>query len=156
MDIRDTSPADAGPMAELLNAIIAIGGTTAHQEPKTPDQVRQGYIDGPDVRTSVLAEEGTQVIGWQSIDFWQGGFHIGSFVRPGIQARGVGAQMFALTLERARAQGITEIIASIRADNVPGLAFYAKMGFEDFAQDPDFALKDGRVVGRIHRKLSLV
>ena len=156
MLIRDTTPADAGPMADLLNAIIAIGGTTAHREPKSPEAVRQGYIDGPEVRTSVLAEEGGQVIGWQSIDFWQGGFHIGSFVRPGIQARGVGAQMFALTLERARAQGIPEIIASIRADNVPGLAFYAKMGFVDFACDPDFALKDGTVVGRVHRKLSLV
>ncbi|WP_413694538.1 N-acetyltransferase family protein [Rhodobacter sp. KR11] len=155
MLIRDTRPADAAEMADLLNAIIAIGGTTAHQEPKSPDQVRKGYIDGPEVRTSVLAQDG-QVIGWQSIDVWQGGFHIGSFVRPGIQARGVGAQMFALTLQRARAAGIPEIIASIRADNVPGLAFYAKMGFVDFAHDPDFALKDGTVVGRIHRKLSLV
>ncbi|NBZ86536.1 GNAT family N-acetyltransferase [Stagnihabitans tardus] len=156
MEIRDTSPADAAEMAELLNAIIAIGGTTAHQEPKTPDQVRQGYIDGPGVRTSVLACEGGRVIGWQSIEHWEGGFHIGSFVRPGIQARGVGAAMFARTLAQARAAGIPEIIASIRADNVPGLAFYAKMGFRDFAQDPDFALKDGRVVGRVHRKLSLV
>lgn len=155
MDIRDTSPADAAPMAELLNAIIAIGGTTAHQEPKTAEQIRQGYIDGPEVRTSVLAEDQGQVIGWQSIDFWQGGFHIGSFVRPGIQARGIGAAMFALTLERARAQAIPEIIASIRADNVPGLAFYARMGFVDFAHDPDFALKDGTRVGRIHRRLTL-
>lgn len=156
MLIRDATSDDAAAMAEVLNAVIALGGTTAHENPKSPQTVRQDYIDGPEVRTSVLAEEGDQVIGWQSIGHWQGQMHIGSFVRPGIQARGTGAAMFALTLQRARAQGMTEIIASIRADNVPGLAFYAKMGFVDFASEPGFALKDGRVVGRIHRRLTLV
>jgi L-amino acid N-acyltransferase YncA len=155
MEIRDTIPQDAAEMASVLNAIIAIGGTTAHQEPKTADQVRRGYVDGPEVRTSVLASEGGQVLGWQAIDFWQGGFHIGSFVRPGIQARGVGAAMFSSTLVRARAQGIAEIIASIRADNLAGLRFYAKMGFVDFAHEPDFALMDGTRVGRVHRRLQL-
>lgn len=156
MEIRDATPADASAMAELLNAIIAIGGTTAHQEPTTPAKVILHCIAGPDVRTSVVAVEGGEVIGWQAIEKWQGQMHIGSFVRPGIQARGVGSALFALTLARARALGIPEIIASIRADNVPGLAFYARMGFQDFAHDPDFALKDGTVVGRIHRRLTLV
>ena len=60
----------------------------------------------------------------------------------------------AATAADARA-GVTAIIASIRADNVPGLAYYARLGFVDFAHDPDFALTDGRIVGRVHRRYDI-
>jgi L-amino acid N-acyltransferase YncA len=64
--------------------------------------------------------------------------------------------MFDLTCALLRDKGVAEIIASIRADNVPGLAYYARIGFKDYAHEPDFALKDGRVVGRVHRRFDLV
>lgn len=47
-------------------------------------------------------------------------------------------------LERS---GVRHIIASIRADNMPGLACHARAGF---------ALTDRRVVRRNHRRFSLV
>jgi len=156
MEIRDTTPEDAGPMADLLNAIIAIGGTTAHQVPKTAEAVRTAYIDGPAVRISVLAWDQGQVIGWQAVDQWQSEMHIGSFVRPGGQARGVGVAMFARTLAQAKAQGIPALVASIRADNLAGLRYYAKLGFADFAHEPDFVLETGARVGRVHRRLTVV
>lgn len=155
MITRRARPEDAEAMAALLNDIIAIGGTTAHQHPKSVEAVRVDYIDGPEVQTSVVAEDGGQIIGWQSISLYQGESHIGTFVQPGIQARGVGAALFALTREQAQAAGITRIAATIRADNAPGLAYYARIGFRDTGSDPDFALDDGRVVGRIHRHLDL-
>jgi L-amino acid N-acyltransferase YncA len=152
---RPSRPEDAEAMAAILNRIIAIGGTTAHQAPKSPGQVRHDYIDGPDVQTSVVAEQGGQVVGWQSVGLWQGDSHIGTFVEPGLQAGGVGAKLFALTCAQARAAAITRIEAAIRADNVPGLAYYARFGFADIGQEPDFALNDGRIVGRIHRRFTL-
>jgi L-amino acid N-acyltransferase YncA len=155
MIIRRPTPADATAMADLLNAIIAIGGTTAHQHPKSTEQIRHGYIDGPDVKTSVLAEDAGRIIGFQSIELWQGEMHIGTFVQPGLQAKGVGAALFAETRRQARAAGLTTIIAAIRADNVPGLAYYARIGFRDIGGDPGFALEDGRVVGRIYRQFDL-
>jgi L-amino acid N-acyltransferase YncA len=155
MILRRPYPADAPAMADLLNEVIAIGGTTAHQHPKTPVQMRRDYIDGPDVRTSVLAEDQGRVIGFQSVGLWQGDMHIGTFVQPGLQARGVGAALFSETCAQARAAGLTELIASIRADNVPGLAFYARIGFQDIGREPDFALEDGRVVGRVIRRFAL-
>lgn len=142
-------------MTGLLNQIIAIGGTTAHQTPMTPEIVRQYFIDGPGVETSVLAEADGQVMGWQSVGLWQDEMHIGTFVRPAGQAKGVGSALFALTCRRARARGLTRIIAHIRADNVPGLAFYARIGFRDTGQDPGFALNDGTVVGRVFRTFDL-
>jgi L-amino acid N-acyltransferase YncA len=155
MIVRQSLPADAPAMAEVLNAIIAIGGTTAHEHPKTAEQVCAAYVDGPGVLASVVAEDQGRLIGWQSVGMWQGDPHIGTFVQPGVQARGVGAALFAASCAALRAQGTPYIIALIRADNVPGLAYYARIGFRDIGGDPDFALSDGRRVGRIHRRFDL-
>ena len=155
VSVRATRPEDAAAMAEILNQIIRIGGTTAHQEPKSPEAVQHDYIDGPEVQTSVVAEVEGQIVGWQSIGMWQGDAHIGTFVQPGLQAGGVGAALFALTCDQARAAGVTQIEAAIRADNVPGLAYYARIGFRDVGAEPEFALNCGRVVGRIHRRYQL-
>lgn len=155
MIVRKSLPEDAPAMAALLNHIIAIGGTTAHQVAKSAETVRTDYIDGPDCITSVVAERNGQIIGWQAIGWWQGDAHIGTFVDPDVQAKGTGAALFVQTLTAAKAAGVAEIHASIRADNVPGLAYYARQGFQDIGFDPDFALNNGTKVGRISRKLLL-
>ncbi|WP_435257366.1 GNAT family N-acetyltransferase [Thioclava sp. FR2] len=151
MIIRRAEVKDGGQMAALLNRIIAIGGTTAHEVAKSAATVRRDYIDGPDCITSVVAEEGDTILGWQAIGWWQGDAHIGSFVDPETHAKGIGAAMFAMTVDLARQAGLADIHASIRADNVPGLAYYARIGFTDASSDPGFALSDGRVVGRVNR-----
>jgi L-amino acid N-acyltransferase YncA len=153
--IRAALPADADGMAAVLNAVIARGGTTAHETPKAPDDVRRDYIDGPDVLSSIVAEIEGKVLGWQSVGLWHGEEHIGTFVQPGRQARGVGAGLFALTRKILADKGIRQIFAAIRADNVPGLAYYARIGFRDIGQDPDFTLQDGTRVGRVFRRFDL-
>lgn len=159
MIVRNAVPGDAPAMAALLNAIIALGGTTAHQHPKTEAQVRAEYIDGPEALTCVVADEGGQVIGFQAVGVWpglpEGWGDIGTFVSPGLQARGTGAALFAATCAAAREKGLTTLNATIRADNVPGLAYYGRIGFTDYARDPDWALEDGRRVGRVSRRFDL-
>jgi L-amino acid N-acyltransferase YncA len=155
MNVRPATPDDAEAMAAILNAVIAIGGTTAHQHPKSVEAVLWGYITKPEMRSSVVAEADGNVIGWQSVEFWRDALHIGTFVAPGVQARGAGAAMFALTRNLLRPLGPGHIIATIRADNVPGLAYYARLGFRDIGHDPHWALEDGRVVGRIDRRFDL-
>lgn len=155
MIVRSASPKDAAGMTELLNAVIAVGGTTAHETPMTAADVQVHFIAGPGVLSSVLAEEEDRVIGWQSVGWWQDDPHIGTFVSPGLQAKGIGSALFAATLAELRGGDVDRIIASIRADNLPGLAYYARIGFRDFAFDPDFALQDGRKVGRVHRRFDL-
>jgi L-amino acid N-acyltransferase YncA len=147
---------DAATMTALLNEVIAIGGTTAHQEEMTVALLEEHYLTGADVLSAVVAEEAGRVAGWQSVGWWRGEAHIGTFVQPGLQARGAGRTMFGLTCALLREKGVAKIVASIRADNGPGLAYYARIGFVDQAHEPDFALKDGRVVGRVHRRFALV
>ena len=51
--------------------------------------------------------------------------------------------------------GLTSINACIRADNVGGLAFYSKQGFQDHSVDKDVPLKDGTRVDRVNKRFSL-
>jgi L-amino acid N-acyltransferase YncA len=153
--VRPATPADAPAMASVLNAIIAIGGTTAHEVPKSEARVREDYVDGPDVLASIVVEAEGRIIGWQSVGMYQGDPHIGTFVQPGVQANGAGQAMFAETCAALRGKGVGYMIAHIRADNVPGLAYYARIGFREIGGNPDFALQDGRKVGRIHRRFDL-
>lgn len=159
MIIRPATPQDAAQMAALLNRIIRIGGTTAHQQEKTAEKVRIDYVDGPDCLCCHVAEEVGQILGFQALGHHDGlpaGWgDIGTFVAPDVQARGTGAALFAATAASARALGVTAINATIRADNAPGLAYYSRIGFADYAHDPDWALQDGTVTGRISRRFDL-
>ena len=159
MIIRPATPADAPAMAGLQAAIIALGGTTAHQHPKTADQVQADYIDGATALTCVVAEADGALIGFQAVGTHpalpEGWGDIGSYVRPGSQAKGIGGAMFAATRSAAKTLGLRHLNATIRADNVPGLAYYTRMGFVDYNHEPDWALTDGRKVGRISRRFDL-
>lgn len=86
---------------------------------------------------------------------YRGDLHIGTFVTPDLQAIGAGQAMFFLTCRTLRDKGIGYMIARIRADNAPGLAYYGRIGFRDVGVDPEFTLRDGREVGRIQRRLDL-
>ena len=156
MIIRPAAATDAVAMTGVLNQIIAIGGTTAHETPKSAQQVLADYVTGPDVLSSVVTLVEDRLIGWQSVGRWQDEAHIGTFVAPDVQAKGAGAAMFALTCDTVQKAGVPYLVASIRADNDPGLRYYARMGFTDFASEPHFALSTGQIVGRTHRRFDVV
>ena len=80
---------------------------------------------------------------------------IGTFTLQDRAVRGVGTALFAATRAAVSALGFSVINATIRADNVPGLAYYAKMGFRDYKVDRDVPLTDGRLVDRINRRFDL-
>ena len=156
MIIRPATATDAVAMTGVLNQIIAIGGTTAHETPKSAQQVLDDYISGPDVLSCVVTLVEDRLVGWQSVGRWRDEAHIGTFVAPEVQAKGAGAAMFALTCDTVQKAGVPYLVASIRADNDPGLRYYARMGFTDFASEPHFALSTGQIVGRIHRRFDVV
>ncbi len=158
MIVRPALPSDAEAMAAVQNLIIRIGGTTAYQSERMVAEVR-AYIEGPGAISCFVAEEAGRLIGFQSLGHAPGlavGWaDIGTFVDPSAQAKGTGAALFEATKAAARAAGVRVINATIRADNVPGLAYYARQGFRDYGSEPDYALRDGRRVGRVHRRFDL-
>jgi L-amino acid N-acyltransferase YncA len=159
MIVRPATLHDTPAMSALLNAIIRRGGTTAFEEEKAPEEVADWYLTGPHALLCHVAEDQGRIIGYQTVsrygDLPPGWGDIGTFVDIGLQRSGAGAALFAATTQAARTKGLTTINATIRADNVPGLGYYARRGFTDYAADPDWALANGTIVGRISKRFDL-
>lgn len=158
--IRPALAADGSALAALQNQIIAIGGSTAHQQPRDRAEVTASYITGADCLCChlALAADGG-LLGFQAVgahpDLAADWGDIGSYVAPEHHGGGIGRALFAATRAACLAKGLRCLNATIRADNVAGLAYYTRIGFVPYQNDPDFTLQDGRRVGRIHHRLEL-
>jgi len=159
--VRPVTSADAPELAELLNAIIARGGTTALEQPFTPERLDATYLTGLKVISCMVAvdDETGRLEGFQTLvheaHLPEGWGDIGTFTRvDGIQ-RGIGSALFAATRDRARELGMEAINAEIRADNTGGLAFYGKQGFEDYRVERARPLRDGRPMDRMFKSYPL-
>lgn len=150
--IRPATPRDAAAMADLLNAIIHRGGTTAHRTPFDTDRMIAHHIDVPGGICCHVAEVNGVVLGFQALAWcdpdWKGAnprpagwAFIATFVAIGRQKSGIGSRLFAATRNAARAAGVQMIDATIRRENAGGLAYYARMGFEDDLSDAELVAK---------------
>lgn len=159
--IRPTEPADVPHLTALINRIIAIGGTTAYEDAFSEAELAAKLLkddrlvcchtafdptDGAPAGYQVLKTHPELAAGWGDI---------ATFARAEPKLPGVGTALFAATSAFARQRGIVTINATIRADNKGGLAYYSKMGFEDYAVTEAVPLNDGTPVDRISKRLTL-
>jgi len=177
---RPATDADAAPLADLLNAIVRAGGTTAIETELSPEDFATWFMHAPGVISLTVASDGSGIVGFQHLervedwpedypghrpehwpehrpdnrpDNWPDNWAaIATFTRIGDARRGVGRALMQTTLAAARAAQIAWIDATIRADNAAGLGFYARMGFEDYAIRRAVPLADGTPVDRISKK----
>lgn len=159
---RQATPADAAAMAALINEIIAIGGTTAYEEPFTAESMASEFITPSYVLSCTLIEDDGELLGFQSL-FWpnehepfpDGWAYIGTYARVGRTGGGIGRTLFAETVRLARAAGVKTIDATIRADNTGGLTYYTRMGFSDYDRRIGVPLKDGTPVDRVRKRFEV-
>ncbi len=148
---------DVPQMCSLLNEIIEIGGTTALEIPFTHETLAMAYLSGEDHMGCFVALDGAgDVAGFQALLHHEalprGWADIATFSRVHPKLPGIGAALFAATRAFAQSAGIVAINATIRADNVGGLAYYGKMGFDTYAVEKGRPLRDGTPVDRISKK----
>jgi ribosomal protein S18 acetylase RimI-like enzyme len=160
MFTRLVAATDGPGLASLLNEIIARGGTTAFQRSFTPQRLAESMLLGRWVICCFVAEESDGgLVGFQSLvrseDLPNDIGDIATFSRVGRTQKGIGSQLFAAMKAEARRQGLTAINATIRADNVGGLAFYNKLGFTDHSIDRAAPLLDGTEIDRISKRYAL-
>lgn len=158
--IRAATADDVPAMVALLNAIIAKGGTTAHEVPYVEARFTKAYMTPPDALSCFVGPDASgRIVGFQVLGTYPGlpenWVEIGTFVGEAARGTGAGAALFVETLKVARAGGYAAIDATIRADNVLGLGFYDRIGFRDYKTDPEYRLKDGTRVGRISKRYDL-
>ncbi len=139
--VRDAGPEDAEGMCKLINAIIEIGGTTAHSRPFTVDRMIAHHITGEGVISCKVACESDVILGFQYLahadpntQMPQDWGIIASFVDPAAQGKGVGGLLFSQTKIAAQNAGIVAIDATIRLENTPGRKYYSRLGFVDYAR----------------------
>lgn len=156
---RPTTLSDIPALCALQGRIVRIGGTTAREVPLEEGPFTETYLSGADVICCHTAVLDGRAVGFQSVGINRalpaGWGDIGTFVDPDLQGTGAGQVLFSATLAAVRAAALIALNATIRADNVPGLAYYARIGFRDYGAEPDYALSTGRVVGRVHRRFDL-
>lgn len=158
--VRPMMREDVPQACEILNQIIAAGGTTAFEIPFSEALFVQSYLDGPDkICCHVALDPEGAVAGFQ----WLGTLDslpddcadIATFTRRAPVLRGAGRALFSETRIVAKALGFHEINATIRADNLLGLSYYDKMGFEDFSIAYGVPLRGGTPVNRISKRLRM-
>ncbi|MEZ2128325.1 MULTISPECIES: N-acetyltransferase family protein [unclassified Sinorhizobium] len=156
MHIRRAVSTDAEELCTLLNEIIRVGGTTAIETPLSATEFADWFIDGEFALACHVAEHNQLLVGFQSLssygDLPKGLADIATFARMHPKTRGVGSALFPATLAAAEKLGLEFINATIRADNVSGLAYYAKMGFEPYDRLVQVPLLDGTPVDRIKKR----
>ncbi|MFQ6553661.1 N-acetyltransferase family protein [Aestuariibius insulae] len=154
LEVRPMKESDIPTLLEFFNAIVAEGGTTAHEDPFSTADFHDHYFTQPAFAFVVLT--GSTPVGFQAVFEREPGLYsIGSFTDQRSRVKGAGAALFEATKAACTAAGGHTIIAKIRADNVPGLAYYSKMGFVDTDRIKGVPLNDGTPMDRIVKSLPL-
>ena len=159
LSVRPYAPGDEGALCEVINAIIAAGGTTAHETPFTPEGLVDHALAGARVLCCHVALWDGVPVGFQSVTrnpkLPPGWGDMSSFTRRDPKVPGAGRALFAATRACAKALGLVALNATIRADNGPGLGYYSAMGFVDHDRRLAVPLRDGTPVDRVMKRLSL-
>ncbi len=158
--VRPAGDLDARDMADLLNAIIRKGGTTAFVQEITAETIKGWFRQAPDHAVWHVAEDDSgQILGFQSIephpDLPPEACDVATFVRVGQTGLGIGSKLFEASKAAARAFGYDWINATIRADNAGGLTYYQSRGFETYAHHPGQRLANGMVVDKVSKRYEL-
>ena len=158
--IRRAGKLDARQMAELLDAIIEKGGTTAHTSRVSRDTILEWMQRAPIQSAWHVAEDVSgEILGFQFIepypDLPPDACDIASFVRLGKTGLGVGSKLFEASRKAAKVLGYLWINAKIRADNTGGLAYYQSRGFETYAHHSAQRLANGELVDKVSKRYDL-
>ncbi len=158
--VRPAALGDALQMTKLLNAVIAAGGTTAHQTPLVVDEMFSRYIRPENNISCHVAISNGRLSGFQSL-VWaddampEGWAIIATFVAFYRAKMGIGQKLFSATRFAAKAAEVKTIYATIRADNVGGLKYYSGLGFTNYDVLKQIPLNDGTPVDRIRKRFDL-
>lgn len=155
MQIRDAIVGDVQQMSAFLKELTASGKRTS---PDDEVFVRAYYIEDPGKIRCSLAEEDGVVLGFQSLKRAEAGNKwgvepgwgiIGTHIRPSAARRGVGRALFTASRTAAEAASITNIDASIAANNPEALAYYEAMGFRTYRMPEGLICKCFEVTGQM-------
>ncbi len=156
--IRKAGSLDATAMADLLNEVIAEGGTTAITEPVTAAYF-ENWMNTPKSIWTLAEDDAGELLGFQWVTPLESEpglvAEIATFARVGRTGLGIGSALFDATRADCVAIGYDWIRANIRADNVGGLIYYQSRGFEDYGRIAGYRMPNGQIVDKVLKRFEL-
>ena len=156
ISLRKARESDSNELCSILNEIIDIGGTTGFESRLSTAEFLSHFLSEPSCICCFLAEENGLILGFQSLsihpDLPDGWADIATFARVKPKTKGVGTSLFEATLIHVHQQDVDVINATIRSDNMAGMNYYSKIGFEKYSVAEKIPLQDGTPVDRISKK----
>ena len=156
--IRPVHVEDAEGIINVLNPLIQAGESTALDRVFTADEERL-FIGGFPARGVFNVAERTDdgvIVGFQNVEpfatYTDAFAHvgvIGTYVDPSGHRQGIGRLLFEATRLTAKDKGYEKFFAFVRADNVAGLAFYKRIGFEAIGTAKRQAKIKGRYIDEV-------
>lgn len=136
VDIRRATIQDAAGISVIWEAIVSERDYSAVAHAFTPEE-EQAYIESLKPREAIfVAAEGSQVVGFQSLDQWvrytssmDHVGQVGTFVLRDWRGRGIGRQLAERTFAFARESGYEKLVIMVRAKNRGANSFYSSLGF---------------------------
>jgi phosphinothricin acetyltransferase len=152
--IRDSTDADAGAIAEILNVEIAESPYVYAEVPVTIEERRAWLAAHRAANLPVLVAQSTvdrAVVGWAALSPYRpsSGYRftaeLSVYVARAAQRRGTGAALVgALIAIAERERGLHALVGSVDAENTPSLDLLGRLGFVEVARLPEVGFKFGQ------------
>ncbi len=132
-------PADAEGIVAVLTVIAAERIHSAIDRVWSVEQERR-YLESMSPREAIhVAVDARQaIVGLQSLDLWSPLLtsmshvgQVGTFLLPEWRGRGVGRQLWNVTVSFTRDAGYRKLVIQVRGSNTAAQAFYRRLGFQD-------------------------
>lgn len=147
MIVRAARAGDAAAIAAIQNPVIRDTAITFNSVEKTPEMVEDAIRDLP---CFLIAEADGMLLGFVSyIQFRRGIGYARAMehtivLAPEARGRGVGRVLMGAAEDHARGDGIGSLWAGVSGENPDGVAFHARLGYEEIARLPNVGFKFGR------------
>jgi L-amino acid N-acyltransferase YncA len=149
--IRPIRIEDAEGVVNVLNPLIRAGESTALDRVFSAEEER--IFIGFNVAEKT--DDGV-IVGFQNVEpfatYTEAFAHvgvIGTYVDQSGQRQGIGRLLFEATRLAAKEKGYEKFVAFVRADNVSGLAYYKRIGFEAIGVAKRHAKIKGRYIDEV-------
>ena len=145
--IRPAHARDAARIADIQNPIIRETSITFNSQEKTPAEIVTAIRELP---CFLVAEEASRVIGFASYLPFRRGIGYSRTMEhtivlaPDARGKGAGRALISAIEDHARAAGVGSLWAGVSGENPDGVAFHARLGYEEVATLPSVGYKFGR------------
>lgn len=147
MIIRPATRGDAAAIIAIQNPIIRDTAITFNAQEKTEGDITTAIETVP---CFLVAEDDTGLLGFVLYDQFRKGVGYARTMEhtivlaPQARGKGAGRALMRAAEDHARAQGVGSLWAGVSGENPDGVAFHARLGFEEVARLPKVGYKFGR------------